>query len=371
MIFSSVFTGGGGADIGARDAGFELGDGLEIDSDIARVANDNLGGHVHVGDILTTDPSLFRPMDLLHASPPCPSFSVANNKKGETELDIALAEKVCEFIRYHTPKLFTLENVMGYRKSKSYALIINTLSQLGYMYDAQILNSANMGVPQTRRRLIVRASRVGMIPSLPEPIKWVGWYEAIEDLIPTLPESKFADWQLKKLKLLGTTTVDSAGFNDASGDKIPVQKSMESPVGAITSNYHRRELKAFIVNTQEDHGEEFYTSRESESPSPTVASTSNGRYKAFIMPTDNASGALPIDSPERFRTITVGHDYIHGRALLGNGKVVAMTPRALARFQSFPDWYQLPEKKLACKIIGNSVPPLMYQRIAEGLLETL
>jgi site-specific DNA-cytosine methylase len=47
-----------------------------------------------------------------------------------------------------------------------------------------------------------------------------------------------------------------------------------------------------------------------------------------------------------------------------------MTPRALARFQSVPDSYELPTKRaLAAKVIGNMVPPLLMQRIAEGMLE--
>jgi len=44
-------------------------------------------------------------------------------------------------------------------------------------------------------------------------------------------------------------------------------------------------------------------------------------------------------------------------------RVVQMTPRALARFQTFPDWYELPDSKsLACRIIGNAVPPLLMQK---------
>ena len=49
--------------------------------------------------------------------------------------------------------------------------------------------------------------------------------------------------------------------------------------------------------------------------------------------------------------------------------MVRMTPRALARFQSFPDTYTLPENTaLACRIIGGAVPPLLIQRLAEGLV---
>jgi DNA (cytosine-5)-methyltransferase 1 len=48
--------------------------------------------------------------------------------------------------------------------------------------------------------------------------------------------------------------------------------------------------------------------------------------------------------------------------------VVKITPRGLARFQSVPDWYILPKPDtLAAKIIGNGVPCLLYQRIAESM----
>jgi site-specific DNA-cytosine methylase len=55
------------------------------------------------------------------------------------------------------------------------------------------------------------------------------------------------------------------------------------------------------------------------------------------------------------------------RAWLALGRVVAMTPRAIARFQSFPDTYVLPERKGdALKVLGNAVPPLLMQRLGEN-----
>jgi len=58
------------------------------------------------------------------------------------------------------------------------------------------------------------------------------------------------------------------------------------------------------------------------------------------------------------------------RAAIEHGRVVAMTPRCLARFQSFPDSYELSgNKSLDAKGIGNAVPPLLYQKIITGLLE--
>jgi site-specific DNA-cytosine methylase len=58
---------------------------------------------------------------------------------------------------------------------------------------------------------------------------------------------------------------------------------------------------------------------------------------------------------------------IEAKACLNQGHVVSMTTRALARFQSLPDSYRLPENKsLACTIIGNGVPSLMGLRIFES-----
>ena len=59
-----------------------------------------------------------------------------------------------------------------------------------------------------------------------------------------------------------------------------------------------------------------------------------------------------------------------GRAWLDQGRVVRMTPRALARFQSVPDSYQLPDSNtLACRIIGNGVACLVAQAVTESLLD--
>jgi Site-specific DNA methylase len=136
---------------------------------------------------------------LLHASPVCKQFSNANSNKGEAQLDIDCAKKVAEFIQVLQPPSFTLENVEAYRKSKSFHLILEALYSQGYWVQYQVLNSADFGVPQSRRRLILMAVKGGFIPPLPPKQKHIGWYEAIADLVHDLPDSKLADWQLKAL----------------------------------------------------------------------------------------------------------------------------------------------------------------------------
>jgi DNA (cytosine-5)-methyltransferase 1 len=86
------------------------------------------------------------------------------------------------------------------------------------------------------------------------------------------------------------------------------------------------------------------------------------------MPNANTSSGVIRNgdepAPTQGNTDRVGNQ---PRAWLSFGHVVKMTPRALARFQSFPDWYILPDKaSLACTVIGNAVPPLLYQRVIEA-----
>jgi site-specific DNA-cytosine methylase len=61
------------------------------------------------------------------------------------------------------------------------------------------------------------------------------------------------------------------------------------------------------------------------------------------------------------------------RAWLEQGRVVALTPRAIARLQTVPDDYELPAKKtLAGTILGNGVPCEMVRRIVAATIgETL
>jgi site-specific DNA-cytosine methylase len=212
----TLFTGGGLADVALAAAGFRVVAGVEIEPEIAAIANKNLGNHVRVGDVLEARPEDYPSCDLLHVSPPCTRASVANSKAVESELDIAFAGKIVEFLRVLRPAHFTLENVRGYQRFKAYRIVLDGLRQLGYQVSTHILNAASYGVPQTRIRLIVMASLNGR-PSKPSPThqkaqesqqglfesrlpRWVGWYEAIEDLIDTLPESRFAEWQLRRLK---------------------------------------------------------------------------------------------------------------------------------------------------------------------------
>jgi len=199
--FASLFTGGGLADIGAMQAGYDLLWGIELDPDIAAAANANLPHRdtVHVASVIGFDWSNVERPDHLHMSPPCQDFSVAKTTGKAANPNDNIADACIEAIKALMPGSVTLENVEGYRKAKGFQKIVDTLWGLGYWVNVDVLNAADFGVPQTRRRLILRAVHGGFPAPLPPNESWRGWYEAIEDLIPTLPETQFAGWQLKRL----------------------------------------------------------------------------------------------------------------------------------------------------------------------------
>lgn len=337
---ATLFGGFGGVDIGAMAAGLEPAWSIEYDAAVADVARTNLRHRVHVADLMDCDPTDFEAVDVLHASPPCPNFSVANAQSSETETDIALARKVAEFVTVLRPAIFTLENVWAYRHSRSWATIEDALHGAGYWLHLDHVNAADMGVPQTRKRMIVRAVRGGFVPYLPEAQPWIGWYEAIEDLLPTLPDSQFAPWQLARLP-------------EQLSQSLLMQVQHMQRALLIGGGNASREL----------------TLRDGDRPSITV--TTGGTKEPMRAWLVNESSTMEVRAAEGSSAAQVASSRNSAqRALLDHGHVVAMTPRALARFQSFPDWYELPANaRLAAKGIGNAVPPLLYQRIITPLLE--
>lgn len=366
---ATLFSGGGGVEAGAMAAGYTPIWAVEYDAAIGEAHRQNFPGTVHTARVQDVDPYTLDRPDVLHASPPCTTASVANNNGGETAQDMEMAEAVCHFLRVLTPPVFTLENVMGYRSFASYQRILCTLDELGYWTHSDILNAADYGVPQTRKRLILRAVRDGFPLPLPSPAKWVGWYAAIEDLLPTLPESKFADWQLKRLPDELVTMLFNGMDMKSTGRDMQGREAHE-PSATVTADDWRRPstVPAAILVEGDAAGDRPPTTLLPDSPAFTIKTPSGGRvHRAFIVE-GSAAGEdnkfnLPVRSGEQ-PVFTMRGRQNNPRAWLEQGRVVSMTPQALARFQSFPDSYLLPEKAAtAVRVIGNAVPPKLYEAI--------
>lgn len=368
---ATLFSGGEGVGCGARAAGLRHLWGIEIDDAVAQIARDN-GFQVETADIIEADPTGYETPTVLHASPPCPSFSLAKQGRRETDYDIALARATVRFIEELHPQLFTLENVWGYRKSESWAIIRDALNRCGYWFDLAHMNAAAFGVPQTRKRMIIRAALGQMVPPLPPPELWIGWYKAIEDLIPALPESKLAPWQLARLpaELYESLLVDSAGWRDGVVTRHP-----DEPANTVVANHSRRPMRAFLIGSQ-NAGQEWSSGvRPEDTPAMTITAKQEPRASLvggqYARPANEGSRPRPVqtrDPDEPAFTVTAQNkgDW---RGQLAPGRIVQMTPRALARFQSFPDSYRLSgNRRLDCKVIGMAVPPMLYEKLVAQLV---
>jgi len=450
---ATLFSGGEGVGVGARAAGYRHLWGIERNADVAQVAELN-GFSAIVADVQDVDPETLARPDVLHASPPCLDASGANGSRIESEEGKALGRAIARYIHALRPRVFTLENIWFYRTFESFQTIVDALFAEGYMVDWEHLNAADFGVPQTRQRLILRAVRGSLLPPLPPAEPWIGWYEAIEDLIPTLPESKFAPWQLKRLPehLSQSALFSNQNSYDGEGNCYgTVYRESQEPAMTIrkvlvnarafllhptadNDRFVAREAdepmftigagnnmpRAFVVDGQNardrgtitvrDQDEPIFTvvdgakaypraflvgshyaqpndvadrrvqTRMDDEPCFTITASDKGDKRAFLMPgygntglSTSKAGKGARYAEEPATTVpTLAGGGTPPRAWLSAGRVVQMTPRALARLQTFPDSYELPRsRRLACYVIGNAAPPLMYQKISAQLKEVL
>lgn len=340
----TLFTGGGLFDVGAHQIpGVYSRWGVEIDKRIADVAVTNrVTKDMYNADVTKINPALLCPVDWIHASPPCPNFSPAKVRAQETEADINMAKAVVAFLHTHEPDYFTLENVIGYRGSRAFETITEALQRMGFGYAVDVVNAADFGVPQKRRRLILRASRGKFFD--PAPMRqthaqdgangfqpWVGWWEAVKDLEHTFPESKLAPWQMKRLEFMEGDMAMIWPENASNHTKPipPDQPALTLRAGRV---YHPR----IVMVEGNVSGERPPKLIDQDEPAPTVKTGSGGRVYRAILPY----------------------------------RVVSLSLRAIARLQTIPDAYIFPNKGkvLAYTVIGNGVPCLLAKKIGESLL---
>jgi len=108
-------------------------------------------------------------VDLLIASPECTHHSIARGARPSNKESRKSGWFVLPFIKAMTPRWIVLENVPRMRSWSEFAEMIKHIERCGYKLNPQVLDAADFGVPQTRRRLFIVGDRVRQPNDVPIP----------------------------------------------------------------------------------------------------------------------------------------------------------------------------------------------------------
>jgi DNA (cytosine-5)-methyltransferase 1 len=169
-----LFSGCGGLSLGLENAGFRVRAAVEIDPTAAAVYRKNHPRtfviekdirKVELKDLRKAAGIGNRKLDLLAGCPPCQGFSRIKTKNKPISRDPrnSLVLHYLRIAKGLRPKMVLLENVPGLAKDRRFKKMLRELEDIGYKTDWDILNAADFGVPQRRKRLIMMASLVDKI----------------------------------------------------------------------------------------------------------------------------------------------------------------------------------------------------------------
>jgi DNA (cytosine-5)-methyltransferase 1 len=172
-----LFCGAGGLSLGLERAGFKVLAGVEINPKIAKTyAVNHPDAKLLIKDIRNvTGEELLRSagvkkITLLAGCPPCQGFSALTSKYRKEDSRNGLVLEMARLIEEIRPKMVMMENVPGLAKRGKPILdeFIKRLEESGYNINKAVLQLADYGVPQSRRRFVLLAGRGFDIP-IPKP----------------------------------------------------------------------------------------------------------------------------------------------------------------------------------------------------------
>jgi DNA (cytosine-5)-methyltransferase 1 len=341
MKVISLYTGAGGLDLGLEAAGFETRVAVEMDSASVATLTANRGWstiHRDIHDVPTEEILRIGELkegeaDLLVGGPPCQPFSKsAYWATGDTRrLKDPRASTLEEFLRVlrdAKPRAFLLENVpgLGYRgKSEGLRLLsrvvgdINKQVGTNYQLSTTVLNAAEYGVPQDRRRLFIIAHREGTEFQFPAPTHVYPDKEQANPLLEPLP-SVYTAW-------------------DAIGDL----ENDEDPSLAVTGRWAELlpsipEGLNYLHHTERGNGVRLFGWRR--------------RYWSFLL---KLSKRLPSWTITAQPGPAIGPFHWKSRRL---------SPLELCRLQTFPAGYEIDGDLRAVQLqLGNAVPSALAERL--------
>ncbi len=324
-----VFAGAGGLSLGLKKAGWNVVEAIEYDGDALATHEHNFPDTIHnQDDVRAIDFRRFKGIDLVAGGPPCQPFSVSGKRRGKFDFRDMVPEFV-RAVREAQPTAFLMENVAGLagtRFSEYLEFQIRELYECGYVVFSRVLNSANYGVAQKRKRLIVIGIRGGSskrIFSYPEATHGEGCsevYVTAREVLEGAPD-------------------DIPNAAKVVFCKNPVLRS--SPYAGMMFNGKGRPI-------------------DMDGLAHTIPASAGGNRTHIFDPSGRVS--------KYHKDLLAGRSPRKGE-LKG---VRRITVRESARIQSFPDCFEfLGKQSSRYSQVGNAVPPKLAEAVGAQLLDTV
>lgn len=348
-----LFCGCGGLSEGFRLAGYEIVGGIDFNQAAIDTYNENFTKAKGIcGDLLKMDKAKIlkefgslNDVDVIIGGPPCQGFSSANRwQKEDEDPRNRLFFEFVKFVDLAKPKAILIENVQGIlTKNNGYAKkrIYEIFEKRGYTVTNRVLNAADYGVPQYRKR----------------------------NFFVMLKGDKEFDFdQIKRVSVPVTVEEAIGELYNFESHEMDSELVLDSKPKTSYQKYLRDESN-IVRNHQVRYPAEKVQKRISFVPQ-------GGNWKDVpvdLWPSDrqnrHSSAYKRLNEEDRSCTIDTGNAHSNYFHPLYNR---IPTPREAARLQSFPDNFVFVGTRGAIyRQIGNAVPPLLAKAIAEEIKEEL
>jgi DNA (cytosine-5)-methyltransferase 1 len=325
-----LFAGCGGMSAGLKKAGFQNLLAVEWDASCCDTFKANISERILQCAIQEVDS--FPNCDLLVGGPPCQGFSnlgerVPNDPRRQ------LWRHFLRAVKDSQPLIFIMENVPPILKSAEYQEIIKESKKLDYKIEGRILNAADYGTPQRRKRAFIIGSRIGN-PVFPKPT------HRNPDKNPQFETSNLPVW-----KTVADAISDLAQYPDGKNwhiGRFPTKLSLER-YKHIPPGGNRWDLPVELM------------------PECWKRKTKGGTDLFGRLWWDRPSVTIRTEfyKPEKGR-------YLHPE------EDRPITHREAARLQGFDDKFQFAGKKIEVGIqIGNAVPPPLAYHLGIAAIEEI
>ncbi|HAY5567657.1 DNA cytosine methyltransferase [Acinetobacter sp. FL] len=306
-------------------------------------------------------------LDLIVGGPPCQAYSLVGRSRSNMVNDPRnhLYKYYAEFLKRYKPKYFVFENVLGLLTAKDpngefyFDKMKSLFVEIGYSIEYKTLSASEYGVLQNRKRIILVGKRGHRSKKsfYPEIEKWAP-EATVWDLLKDLPKINAGGGKSSPLEPISEP---SQWLKDAQiSTDLPLTWHEARPHSEQDLEIYKHAVKLWDTEKRRLHYDDL----------PERLKSHKGR-NSFVDRFKVVAGDLTACHTVVAHISKDGHHYIHPDIEQNR----SLTPREAARIQSFPDDYYFenvsgkPARTSAFKQIGNAVPVLLAQKIAEKLLK--